>query len=200
MASLENKLKLQANGGRDDDPGNNGGNNNNGGGGNNNGNNNNGREDDVSAVDFLEDPMKHVRAEANKVGNLVAAQTINLGATIAYNNAKATLPLFDQFEAEIKETWDKQPINAKMNAKDLIENIYHIVRSKHLDEIVTDSTKRDGRYNIVASGGNSNSGNNTNVGNKKPEDNITDDQKRAARSFGMTDAEYMEQAGKMRFV
>jgi phage I-like protein len=63
---------------------------------------------------------------------------------------------------------------------------------------MTDTNKREGKYNFVQSGGSS-SATGTKKPDAKPEDELTKEEMIAASRFGMTPAEYAEQKGKLRY-
>ena len=81
-----------------------------------------------------------------------------------------------------------------------LQQIHDMVLGKHHDEIVQDTNKKDGKFNLVHSGTGSSTGNTGAVGNNGGNGNkveLTDAEKTMARKFGMTDEEWVKQGEDM---
>lgn len=155
---------------------------------------------EVDPVEFMTDPVTHTKkAVADAVAPL-QLQNLQLAANIAYRDAQTKLPGFSIFESEIKEEWDKYPPQFKVNPDALIKNIYDMVRGRHQEEVLTDTNKKEGKYNLVQAGGTTRVNNNGNTSVAKPEDSLTVEQLKAAKSFGMTPEEYAKQMGDLKYV
>jgi hypothetical protein len=173
---------------------------------NNNGGNNGGNNDQqrttvvdpyaVDPVEFMENPGEHIKKMVQQQVAGVQLHSISLAAEMAYNTAKNSLPYFKVFEEEIKKEWDKYTPVQKGNPQVLIDNIYNLIKGRHLDEIITDTNKKEGKYNIVQSGGTSVIRPTTTE--KKEE--LTDAELIAAKKFGMTPEEWNASKGGLKYV
>lgn len=156
----------------------------------------------IDPLEFMENPTEAVRKIMSEGLGPVTLHTLNVAADMAYNMARQRLPHFDKFEPEIKEMWNKYTPGQKGKPDELIENIYNLVRGRHLDEILTDSNKKEGKYNLVQSGGSSvisrAGGGQDNAA--KPEDLLSDKEKEVAARFGLTPKEWAEQKGGLKYV
>lgn len=172
-----------------------------GGGGGDRGNNSGGNQPiKIDPLEFMEDPQGSVRKIMSEQLAPVTLHTLNVAADMAYNMAKQRLPHFEKFESEIKELWGKYSPAQKVKPDELIENIYNLVRGRHLDEILTDTNKKDGKYNLVQSGGTSVVSRAGGGSTEKPEDLLTDKEKEVAARFGLTPKEWAEQKGGLKYV
>jgi hypothetical protein len=155
----------------------------------------------IDPLQFMEDPQGAVRRLVNEGLGPITMHSLNVAAEMAYSNAKQRLPHFVKFEPEIKELWDKYGPTQKGNATELIENLYNLVRGRHMDEILTDTNKRDGKYNLVQSGGTSVVGRaGSGSSDRKPEDDLDPKEIEIAARFGMTPKEWAEQKGGLKYV
>lgn len=176
------------------------GNNNNNDGNNNNNNNNNNNEEEVTPIEFMDNPMEHSRRIAREESSRAHLATIQLASQMAYNEANRNLPYMKiaAIKEEVDAEWNKFPVAAKATPDILITNIYNMVVGRHLDEIQTDTNKREGKYNLIQSGGTTRLPNNQ-TSTEKPEDKLTDMERAAAKSFGMTDVEYAASKGGLKY-
>ena len=181
-----------------------GGNKDQGGGGNRGGNDDGGNRGPqplkIDPLEFMEDPQGSVRKLANEMLAPVTLHTLNVAADMAYNMARQRLSHFQTFETEIKEIWNKYTPAQKGKPDELIENIYNLVRGRHLDEIMTDTNKKEGKYNLVQSGGTSVIGKPGGEQKGNLEDSLTDREKEVAAKFGLTPKEWAEQKGGLKYV
>jgi hypothetical protein len=167
---------------------------------NNNNNNNNNNDDQPTDQDrFLTDPTKFVKDEVSKVGAGAAIEFKRMSRNLAYKNATDTLKGFKNptLKAEIDEEWKKYPPEkmAQFNAdpEQLIQQIHDMVLGKHHDEIVQDTNKRDGKFNLVHSGSGSGTGAVSTGGNSSGDKRIlTATEQAMARQYGMTDDEWIK--------
>ena len=137
----------------------------------------------------MEDPVGNIKKLLQEVQAPVALHSMSVAADVAYDAAKRNLPYFDKFDEEIKTIWNKYPVQTKTNPRELIENIYLLVKGKHVDDIITDTNKKEGKYNLVQSGG-TQVIRQANTPESKPEDSLSQDELRQAAKFGMTPAEW----------
>jgi hypothetical protein len=131
----------------------------------------------------------------------VTLHTLNVAADMAYNMARQRLPHFEKFEPEIRELWNKYTPQQKGQPTELVENLYNLVRGRHLDEILTDSNKKEGKYNLVQSGGTTvmrQAGGEGKSAN--PEDDLSARELEVAAKFGLTPKEWAEQKGGLKYV
>lgn len=159
----------------------------------------------IDPLAFMEDPQGAVRRIMNEAMAPVTLHSLSVAADMAYNIARQRLPYFEKFEPEIKELWNKYTPAQKGKPDELIENLYNLVRGRHMDEILTDTNKKDGKYNLVSSGGSSNIGKagagvGDTSGGRKPEDDLTEQEKSVAARFGLTPAEWAAQKAGLKYV
>lgn len=155
----------------------------------------------IDPLEFMEDPQTAVRRLTQEALAPVTLHTLNVAADMAYNMARQRLPHFDKFEAEIKGLWDKYTPLQKGKPDELIENIYNLVRGRHLDEIITDSNKKEGKYNLVQSGGTTVMGPaGGGGGSRKPEEDLSPKELEIAARFGMTPEQWAKEKGGLKYV
>lgn len=152
----------------------------------------------IDPLEFMEDPAANVRRILSEGLTPLTLHSLGLAADMAYNQARNRLPHFEKFEPEIRELWNKYTPQQKGKPDELIENLYNLVRGRHLDDILTDTNKKDGKYNLVQSGG-------TSVvaapgGNRKQEEDLTPKELEVAARFGMTPEEWVKQKGGLKYV
>jgi hypothetical protein len=198
IAALTNKVNLASS---NENQGNN---NNNRGSNSGNGDENRGSNTppDPYAIDpvaFMENPAENIKRMVQASVSGVQIHSLTIAADVAYNNAKNTLKYFNVFEDEIKKEWDKYTVVQKANPSALIENIYNLVKGRHLDEIMTDVNKKEGKYNIIQSGGTSVINTNTGRTDDKKEP-LTNEELAAARKFGMSEDEWRASKGGLKYV
>jgi hypothetical protein len=155
----------------------------------------------IDPLEFMEDPTGSVRKIVSEGMYPITLHTLNVAADMAYNMAKQRLPHFDKFEPEIKDLWDKYTPQQKGKPGELIENLYNLVRGRHVDDILTDTAKKEGKFNLVQSGGTSvirSAGGPSN--DAKPEDNLTPKELEVAAKFGLSPKEWAEQKGGLKYV
>ena len=153
----------------------------------------------IDPIQFMENPTDAVRRIMSEGITPLTLHTLNVAAEMEYNMAKQRLPYFEKFEPEIKELWNKYTPAQKQKPGELIENLYNLVRGRHLDEIMTDTNKKEGKYNMIQSGGT------TVVGtpggpSRKPEDDLTPKEIEVAARFNMTPEEWAKQKGGLKYV
>ena len=156
----------------------------------------------IDPLQFMEDPTGSVRRLMSESLTPVTLHTLNVAAEMSYNMARQRLPHFERFEPEIKELWQKYTPTQKTKPDELIENLYNLVRGRHLDEIMTDTNKKEGKYNLVQSGGSSiisRPGGEGGSG-RKPEDDLTPKELEVAARFGLTPEEWAKQKGGLKYV
>lgn len=152
----------------------------------------------IDPMEWMENPTSAVRKIMSEGLTPITLHTLNVAAEMSYNMARQRLPYFERFESEIKELWQKYTPAQKGKPDELIENLYNLVRGRHLDEIMTDTNKKEGKYNLVQSGG-------TSVvaspgSSKKPEDDLTPKELEVAARFGLTPEEWAKQKSGLKYV
>jgi hypothetical protein len=151
----------------------------------------------IDPVAFMEDPAGNIKRMVQTSVAGVQLHSLNVAADLAYNTAKASLPYFQVFEKEIKEEWDRFTPVQKGQPQQLIENIYNLVKGRHLDEIMTDTNKKEGKYNIIQSGGTSLI---TPTTPNKKDEPLSADEQAAMRKFGMNEDEWRASKGGLKYV
>lgn len=170
----------------------------NGGG---NGGNGGGEPEPESDFDsFTTDPVAHIN---KKVGNLARASAVEIMKTrrqIAEDNLRNTLVGFknEALKAEIEDEWKKYTpeVLARNNSDpyELLKKIHNMVIGAHQEDIMRDTNKKDGKFNIVHSGASPTT--NTVVTPAVGADGkrqLTEKEKKDAKAFGMTDDEWLQQ-------
>lgn len=153
------------------------------GGGGGNGNNN-----DEEEIDWVLDPQKAAEKLVNsKVGG-VAQLAAQMRSDMNYTSFKSTNPRgFSEYEKEIKEMWDKEPLTAKLNPK-MIENIYKIVIAGHMEEIV-----KKGETFFLEPSTNGGGQGRSDRAPRKAEEILTKDELELATKWGVTPDEYLKE-------
>jgi uncharacterized coiled-coil protein SlyX len=151
----------------------------------------------IDPIAFMEDPAGNIKRMVQTSVAGVQLHSLNVAADLAYNTAKASLPYFQVFEKEIKEEWDRFTPVQKGQPQQLIENIYNLVKGRHLDEIMTDTNKKEGKYNIIQSGGTTLIQSTT---PSKKDEPLSADEQAAMRKFGMNEDEWRASKGGLKYV
>lgn len=156
---------------------------------------------ELTAEDFLLDPVGSARRIANESASVVLAEQRKTQASTAFekvlgNKYMAIPAIKEEFETE----WKKYPPHAIATPDILAQNIYNIVVGRHIEEIKQDTDRKEGKYNLVATGGNGRSALDSINTTEKPEELLTDEEKRQAKMFGLTDAEYAASKGGLKYV
>jgi len=180
FTELENKLKPQPR--TNDDKGNNG---------------NDDTPDDITR--FATDPTKFVKDEVNNLRGQAAVEIMKTRRDIALSNAQNTLKGFkntalsEEIMKELDEKYDAvKMVRYGSDPVALIKSVHDMVLGRHHDEILQDSQKKDGKYNLVHSGSSvTNNNNNRQSTDNKPV--ISDQDRIQMAKFGMTEAEWIQQ-------
>ncbi len=184
LARIETSLTQRGN--------NNGGNNN---GGNNN--NNNQQEERPQFASILEDEDAAINGRIDARLGPIAEVAITTRAEMAYNSFRASKPDFHHFEKEIRERWDGLPANQKVNAQQLVSNLYYMFKGMKVD--------KDGNQVTFVEPGNTGGGqgtgpNDPRLSNQKKDAPLTDDEKARAAKWGVSEADYLKNKASMTFV
>ena len=189
FSELEGRLKPQGDGGNNN---------------NNNNNNNNGNNEVDEQTEYITDPVGFVNKKVNNLAGGAAVELKNITRNGAYRELSRSLKGFqnDALKAEIDAEWAKYPAKtmAQYNTdpEALLIQIHDMVIGRHHGDIQRDTNKREGKFNLVHSGAGSggNSINNNNDNSNQPKE-LTDEEKKIAKSFGMTDDEWRAQEKEM---
>lgn len=155
----------------------------------------------IDPLEFMENPTDSVRRIMGEAITPLTLHSLNIAAEMSYNMARQRLPYFEKFEPEIKELWNKYAPNQKQKPDELIENLYNLVRGRHMDEIMTDTNKREGKYNLIAqAGGTSVIKPGGETSGRKPEDDLTPKELEVAARFGLSPKEWAEQKLGLKYV
>jgi hypothetical protein len=177
---------------------------------NENGNNQNeGNRDEVidDQTQFLTDPVGYVNKKTNGVVVAAAVEFKKMSRDMAWKEGVRTLRGMRNptLLAEITEEWKKYPPEkmAQYNTDPALalQQIHDMILGKHHDEIIQDTNKKDGKFNLVHSGSGGGSGNTGAVGNSTSENvdktKLSEKEQVMARKFGMTDEEWIKQGEDM---
>lgn len=175
---------------------------------NNNDNNNNNNNNDVDeATEFMTDPTAFINKKVGQAVGYAAINATKMRMDLALDRAKMTLKGFKnaKLTEEILAEWGQYKPEGLAAVKDfdpdkLLKKVHDMVIGAHADEIAHDTLKREGAYNIVASGSNGGGGNNNITSgddnkNKKPEDQMTEEDKAMAARYGMTPEQWVKADG-----
>ncbi len=169
-----------------------------------NNNNNDDKPDEQTA--FLTDPVDFINKKSGAVLGAAAIEFKKLSRDLAWKEGLRNLKGLGNsvLRAEIEEEWKKYPPEkmAQFNTDPslCLQQLHDMILGKHHDDIVQDTNKKDGKFNLVHSGAGSGTGNtgpvgNTNTDNNKPV--LSEAEKVQARKFGMTDDEWIKQGEDM---
>lgn len=181
--------------------------------GNNGGDNNGGRRPtpdtnrsgveplNIDPLAFMENPQDATRKLVNEALAPVTIHTLGVAADMEYNLASQRLEHFKIFEDEIKQEWNKFPVQVKTKPRELIDNIYNMVIGRHIDDIKRDSLKKEGRFNIIQAGGTTTlPATLQGGGNNNQQATLTDQEKAVAAKMGMSEQEYADSKKGLRYV
>jgi hypothetical protein len=157
-------------------------------------------------TEYITDPVAFVNKKMGQVTGYAAITNTKIRMDLALDRAKATLKGFNNptLKEEIMAEWGQYKpesfaLNKDFDPDKLILKIHNMVLGNHMDDIQRDTDKRDGKFNMIATGGNTSVGGNQSVGgpSKKPEDMLTDVEKKQAARYGMTPEEWVKQQSEM---
>lgn len=181
------RVKLQELEGR------NGNNNNNS---NNNNNNNNNNQNERPRWDEDADAAFNDRVTP------ILGQNLQFQADMVYERVteklQATEPLFAKLKAEFDEELKNSPLTARANKK-YVENCFNVVYGRHREEIRRDQLAGSGTF-FVETGRNQAGGNNNNNNQNDATKILSEEEKREARKFGLTDEQWLKTRNAIKFV
>jgi len=181
-------------------------------------NNNNNNDDDKNRQktpeelemerqnEFLTNPTAYISKQVGGIAGAAAVEFKKMSRDLAYKEAVKEMRGFKNsvLKEEIDKEWAKYTpeIMARNNADPsiLIQQIHDMILGKHHDEIVQDTNKRDGKFNLVhsgSSGGTGSVGNNTGGSNDNKGNELSEAEKAIAKKFGMTEDEWKKQGEDM---
>jgi len=173
-------------------------------GGNEGGGGNNEQPDEYT--EYLTDPVGFVKKQTNGVVVAAAVEFKRQSRDMAWREASRTMRGFKNAALleEIEKEWAKYPpekmAQFQTDPERCIKEIHDLVLGRHHDEIVQDTNKKDGKYNLVHSGAGSITGNSTmshSSGSGSGKAELSEEEKLMARKFGMTDDEWIKQGEDM---
>lgn len=156
-------------------------------------------------TEFLTDPTTYITKQVQGVGAAAAIEFKRMSRDMAWRDLSRTLPCFknETLKKEIEEEWKKYPPEkmAQYNTDPslLLTQLHDMVLGKHYNEIEQDKDKKDGKYNLVHSGGGS--GNtvidNVNSNTNRQEPIVTPEIEAQAKKFEMTGKEWLDEQKEM---
>lgn len=154
---------------------------------------------DVDPADLLHSPEFRAKAkeatgmtdaQIDFVVKTAAAASANSNSSTAIEKVAAAHPAdFGRYRTAIEKELQKYPAEKRGN-KEIIEKLYYVEKGK-------DSEKNNGRNNSrsnIRSNGPTNTGLNNDDNNHTSE--LSDDERRVARKYGMSDKEYQDVKGE----
>ena len=172
----------------------------------NNNNNNNNDERPDEQTEFLTDPVNFINKKSGAVYGAAAIELKKMTRDLAWKEGLRTLKGMGNsvLRVEIEEEWKKYPPEKMAqfgtDPSLCLQQIHDMILGKHHDEIMQDTNKKDGKFNLVHSGAGASAGNTGPVGNINNNDGkpvLTDIEKAQARRFNMTDEEWIKQGEDM---
>lgn len=157
-------------------------------------------------TEWLSDPLAFINKKVGQSVAFSAVSSTKMRMDLALDRAKTTLRGFknENIAKEILDEWalynpQQLAMNKDFDPDKLLKKVHDSVMGAHIDEIERDTAKKEGKFNMVASGGSGggNSGGNGNIITKKPEESLTEVELAQARKFGMTATEWAEQQKQM---
>lgn len=148
------------------------------------------REEIEESPDFLIDPdaaMEHrIKNGIGKDVDSIKLATAGLQADFNLSIFRASHSDFKLYEKEFNEMWVKMHPAAKAQPN-VIDNIYNMLRGRHLEDTLRDTAAGKGTFHIEVGG---ESGNKDIGEGDKTKPKLTDEEKQIAKAWDMTDAEY----------
>lgn len=166
--------------------------------------NTNKEEEPDDQTRFLTDPAKFVKDEVNNLRGQAAVEIMKTRRDIALQNAQNNLKGFknDTLKAEIMKELDEKYDAMKMarfgsDPITLIQQVHDMILGRHHDEIIQDTNKREGKYNLVHSGSSSNSNTNSALNSIGGKRQLSAEEKEMAKKYKMTEDEWLQQEKDM---
>ena len=180
---------------------------------NNNNNNNNNNDNQVDEnTEFLSDPAGFMNKKLNQSAAFTLVQATKMRMDLALDRAKSNLKGFkntklsdeilqewNTYTPEVCAMWRDKDGKPNFDPDSMLKKVHDMVIGRHADEINHDTNKREGVYNLVASGsgGGGGGGVTSNDEHKKtPEELMTDEDKAMAARYGMTPKQWVEADGE----
>jgi len=131
----------------------------------------------------------------------ILGQNLTFQADMIYERVterlRSTEPLFEKLKSEFDEELKKAPLAAKANRL-FVENCFNVVYGRHREDIRRDQQAGSGTF-FVESGRNQVNSFNTN-NRPDPSKTLTEDEKKEARKFGLTDEQWLKTRNAIKFV
>lgn len=156
-------------------------------------------------ADYLANPTDYINRKTAMGHAATIIENKKLLRSLAYKNAINTLPGMKNaaIKEEVDKEWEKYTpeLFARNNGdpEKVLEQVYHMIMGKHMDDITRDANKKDGKYNIIQGGGSSSSfttsTSTSTTDDGKPK--LTEAEKAVASKFGMSEDEWIKQEKDM---
>ena len=134
----------------------------------------------------------------------LVGMTLKLQAEVIYDRVVAKLeredPYFSKLRKEFDEMLSKETNLANKANQMYVENCYNVVFSRHRNEIMRDVRAGTGEFFIETGRG---QGNNQTLNGENKTDTtktLTEEEKREAKKFGVTEEKWLETRNKIKFV
>lgn len=134
----------------------------------------------------------------------LVGMTLKLQAEVIYDRVVAKLeredPYFSKLRKEFDEMLSKETNLANKANQMYVENCYNVVFSRHRNEIMRDVRAGTGEFFIETGRG---QGNNQTLNGENKTDTtktLTEEEKREAKKFGLTEEKWLETRNKIKFV
>lgn len=173
----------------------------------NNENNNNNEEVVDEQMEYATDPVKFLNKKVGQSVGFAAVQNTKIRMDLALDRARSSMKGFrnDALKKEIMTEWQTYKpemfaMNKDFDPDALLTKVHDMVIGRHHEEIQRDTDKREGVFNMVASGNSGGGNNNSHTddrNNKKPEDMLTDVELDMAKKYGMTPKEWADSAAAL---
>ncbi len=158
-------------------------------------------------TEFLTDPTAYINKKVGQAVGFAAINTTRMRMEMALERARNNYKGFKntKLTEEILAEWNQYKPENMAGIKDfdpdkLLKKVHDMVIGAHAEEINHDTNKREGVYNLVASGsgggGGGNVTNNIDSSKKTPEELMTDEDKAMAARYGMTPKQWVEADGE----
>lgn len=158
---------------------------------NNNNNNNNNQEVEIPSV--TDDENAAFATRMAPLWQRTLETNAKFNKMEAVNKLKANDPYFPKLEKEFNDLVKTMPLQQLGHERggELIENAYHVVRSRHMDQILQDTKAGKGDF-FIESAGNSSNGGTGRQDNKTDPNTLTPDEEIIVARMGISKESYLK--------